>query len=119
MSTKVLICDDDEGILEVATIVLEQAGYQVTSLHSAENIVQIVEQVQPAVVLMDLWMPDVSGETATKRLKASPTTKHIPVIVVSANKDTEIIAQRAGSDGFICKPFDITDLEKAVAKYSK
>lgn len=118
MSKRVLICDDDEGILEVASIVLDQAGYEVTALSTAENIVEEVKKAQPDVVLMDLWMPEVSGETATKQLKKDPSTKHVPVIVVSANKDTEVIAQRAGSDAFICKPFDITELEEAVRKYA-
>ena len=118
MAKKVLICDDDDGIVEVATIVLEDVGYDVVSITSAEKIVELASEKKPDVILMDLWMPEVSGEEATKMLRAEKNTKDIPIIIVSANKDTEQIAIRAGANDFICKPFDIDELEGMVNKHA-
>ena len=118
MSNKrVLVCEDDEGIVEIAQIVLTEAGYEV---HSAMNKVEIwgaIRQWKPDVILLDLWMPEVSGAELTRELKQDPLFQKIPIIIVSANRETEKIARQAGANDFIYKPFDINDLEKRVMLY--
>jgi len=117
MNKKVLICDDDEGILEVAGIVLGEKGYEVEQISESDLVVDRVNEFNPDVVLLDLWMPKVSGEDLTKQLKGNPETAGIPVVIVSASMETQKIAVAAGADGFLCKPFNISDLEDVVDKF--
>lgn len=112
----VLICEDDEGITELTQVILEGKGYKVVALNDSTNIFARIEEAKPDLVLLDLWMPGLSGEEVTRRLKADPLTNHIPAIIISANRDTEQIAARAGADAFLAKPFDIADLEDLVEK---
>lgn len=117
MKKSILVCDDDIGILEVVSIILEQKGYCVTALNDSEDVLKTVEEQAPHLILLDLWMPNISGEELTLKLKKQKATKNIPVVIVSASKDTQKIATSAGANGFIVKPFDINDLESLVEKY--
>lgn len=118
MSDKnVLICEDDEGITDVAQIVLEGMGYQVTVQNDSTNIFNRIAEVKPNLILLDLWMPGLSGEEIARTLKANPSTRDIPIIIMSANKDTAQIATKAGANAFLAKPFDITALENLVEDF--
>lgn len=117
MNKTVLICDDDEGIIDVATIVLQDKGYKVISLLNGEKILEKIKEVKPDIILLDLWMPALPGDLLTKQLKSIESTKNIPIIIVSAGRDTKKVAAEAGADGFLNKPFDITELEQIVEKY--
>jgi len=114
---KVLICEDDEGIVEIAQIVLTEAGYEVHSAMSKVEIWDAIRQWKPDLILLDLWMPEVSGEALTRELKQDPLFHNIPIIIVSANSETEKIAKQAGANDFIYKPFDINVLEEQVTRY--
>lgn len=118
MSKKtVFVCDDDIGIVDVVKIVLEEAGYQVVASSDSESVVQKVKKLMPSLILIDLWMPGIGGEQLIPILKKDTRTSGIPVIVISASKDTKEVAERVGADGFLHKPFDITDLEVIVKKH--
>ncbi len=117
MAKTVLICEDDEGIIDVVTIVLQEKGYNVIPLLSSREVYKMVDEKKPDLILLDLWMPHITGGEIATVLKQKDETKHIPIIIVSANKDTEQIATQSGADSFICKPFDIEELEETVAKY--
>lgn len=116
MKKYILVCDDDAGIVDVASIILEEKGYEVATVSRGEDVIQAIKGRLPDLILLDLWMPGITGDKITRRLKSSHKTKNIPIIIFSANRDTEEIARNAGANGFICKPFDITDLENIIAK---
>lgn len=113
---KILAADDNEDILEVLAMMLESEGYLVTTVLKAEEVLELKEDL-PDLILLDIWMSGVDGRDICKRLKNEPLTRHIPIILVSANKDTEEIALKAGADSFLCKPFEMDDLLKKVARY--
>lgn len=117
MSKNVLICDDDPGILDVVKIVLYEKGYHVVAVKNGEELNRALQESHPDLILLDLWMPGISGEVVTKKLKKDDKTKHIPIIVVSARTDTEETAIKSGADGFLLKPFDIEHLETIVEKH--
>ena len=117
MKKKVLICDDDEGIIDVIRIILEDKGYQVDICNDSRTIYKTIEKIKPNILLLDLWMPGLAGDEITRELKNNNTTKNIPIIIISASKDTEIVAKDSGAEGFICKPFDILEIEDVVKKY--
>ena len=119
MTKNILICDDDEGILDVATIVLHDKGYNVIALNDCKDVAEKISDYSPDLILLDLWMPGVGGEELAKRLKKDDKTKNIPIVVVSARRDTEEAAKKSGADDFLLKPFDIEQLEYVVEKHLK
>jgi len=113
---KILIADDDYAIIDVLTLMLEDIGYKVAA--SAEGLsVQDVNKIKPDLILLDILMSGISGHIICKQLKAEPSTKHIPVIMISANKHAAEIAKEACADDFITKPFEMPYLLQKVAKY--
>lgn len=110
----ILVFDDDKAILEIFTIVLESAGYNVKISATSHDIIEKVSESNPDVVIMDNWIPDIGGVEATKLLKSHPDYKHIPVIYCSANNDVESLANRAGAETYLSKPFDLDELEQKV-----
>lgn len=116
MKKKILILDDDAQILSVCEYILQELGYEVFTDTNCNLIIDKVKNVNPDVILMDNWIPDTGGKQATQLLKANPETNKIPVIYFSANTDIKKLAGEAGADFYLSKPFDITELENAVAK---
>lgn len=114
---KVLVFDDDKDILEICKIILDEAGYEIKTSENARNIEDQVSAFMPNLILMDNWLPDSGGITATRTIKSNAVLKDIPVIYFSANTDIEKLADRAGADSYLAKPFDITDLEDIVKKH--
>jgi len=114
---RVLVADDDPAILEVITFMLDDAGYDSKTTVDGHTE-KIVEEYQPDVILLDIWMSGLDGRTICKSLKKKKSTKNIPIIMISANKDTETIARESGADDFLSKPFEMNDLLSIVAKYA-
>jgi len=109
---KILIADDDPAILDVLALFLEEVGYEVETTDDGATI-QEARKHYPDLMLLDIWMSGWNGRDICVFLKSQESTKHIPIILVSANRDTEKIAREAGADDFLRKPFDLdTVLEK-------
>lgn len=115
MPKRILICDDDSDILSICQFILGEIGLEVHTRTDCNNIISVVNEVRPDVILMDNWIPDTGGIIATRTLKQHPEFKKIPVIYFSANTDIKLLAIEAGADSYLAKPFDISDLEKAIA----
>ena len=113
---KVLAADDDPAILEVLTFMLEDTGYSVKTTVNGQTE-QMVHEFLPNLILLDIWMAGSDGRIICKSLKRQKLTRHIPIIMISANKDTKKLAKEAGADDFIAKPFEMNDLLAKVAKY--
>lgn len=118
MAKLVFICDDDDGILDVASMLLRDKGYHVKTRMTGVGMVEHVKKAKPDLILLDLWLPGIDGEKLTRNLKSDPETNGIPIVIMSAHRDTKIRAQKAGADGYITKPFDISVFEKTIEKYS-
>lgn len=110
MNKKILVVDDDLAILEVIKIILEDKGYNVLTNSNGATVHTSIEEHQPDLILLDIWMSGFDGRDISKKLKSHHKTQHIPVIVISAHNDTEKMAKEAGADDFLAKPFDIEDL---------
>lgn len=117
MNKKVFVFDDNADILELCTIILEDAGYEIKTSSTSNNIIDQVLSYIPDIIFMDNWLPDVGGIDATRELKQHATLKNIPVIYFSANNDVKSLAEQAGADGYLSKPFDIQELENIITKY--
>ena len=117
MTKKIFIFDDNHDILDLCTLILEDAGYEIRTSLTSNEITTQVSDYMPDLIFMDNWLPDVGGIEATRELKAHPNLKHIPVIYFSANNDVSNLAKQAGADSYLPKPFDILALEAIVEKY--
>ena len=113
-----MVADDDPSILDALTIMLEDAGYAVETTVDGLTVRDMNDKL-PDVLLLDIWMSGMDGKAICKHLKSQELTKHIPIIMVSANKDTKQIALDCGADDFLEKPFQMEDLLAIVAKYIK
>ena len=115
---KILVADDDPAIIDVITLMLEPAGYKVYASANGQTV-EDVNRIRPNLILLDILMSGINGIDICKQLKNQQSTKHIPIIIISAIKDAKEIALDACADDFIAKPFEMYDLLQKVAKYTK
>lgn len=115
-SKKIIIADDDPGILDAVGILLEFEGYEVSSTPNGKTLLSMKDGF-PDLVLLDIWMSGVDGRDICRQLKQQPDTCDIPVVLLSASKDIERSAIEAGADDFLAKPFEITDLLEKIERY--
>lgn len=107
---KILIIDDDLGLLEVMESVLTHQGFSVVTSMPQEDIQSLVMLNQPDLVILDYLMNDVNGGELCSRLKKDVVTKHIPVIILSAYDRVIGSLGNYGCDLLIAKPFDFLSL---------
>ena|SRR5690606_23998779 len=117
MPHKILILDDDSDILFFCTYVFENMGFTVVSSNHCNDIISQVESAQPDIILIDNWIPDIGGVKAIQQLKSTSQLNHIPIILFSANSNLLKLAEEAGADGYLKKPFDLEELEALAIKY--
>jgi two-component system phosphate regulon response regulator PhoB len=122
MGKKIMVIEDDTDIRETIVYALEQDGYHVVASEDA-RILKLIHHHKPDLILLDNWLSDwksdANGEQLSKQLKADPLTSHIPVIIVSAVSNIKEISEAGMADGFLRKPFDLTDLTGIVEKFTK
>ncbi|MFD2598762.1 response regulator [Sphingobacterium corticis] len=108
---KIMICDDDAGIVNMLEMLLEFAGdYSVESDTDSLHIHEKLLTEKPDLLLVDLWMPVVSGDQVIKRVRETRELAYLPIIAISASPDGEQIALDAGADLFLAKPFDMDEI---------
>jgi two-component system cell cycle response regulator DivK len=105
----VLIVEDECEAREMMALFLAFCGYTVHVAADGFEAIDIAVRFRPAIILMDLMMPRMDGWEATRRLKADPWTRAIPIIALSANShvDEDYLARDAGCQAFISKPCDL------------
>lgn len=118
MKKRILVCDDDKGILEVMEIMLQTKGWEVKALSDGKGIIKKIQEFKPDLIFLDIWMPGINGKEIVLLLKKDSTTKNIPIIIVSALSDTEAIAKKAGANGHLGKPFEMNELFSIVEQYA-
>jgi DNA-binding NtrC family response regulator len=111
---RIVIFDDDEDILSICSFILEEQGWKVYAFTDCNQITEKISSVHPDVIIMDNWIPDDGGIIATQTLKKNAELKDIPVIYFSANSDIELLANHAGAETYLAKPFDLEELERVI-----
>lgn len=105
-----MVCDDDQGVLDVIEMMLDSSGYTAFTEINSTNLISEIKKNQPDLVLLDLWMPVLSGDQVVRAIRADQNISHLPVIILSASRDGDDIAMEAGADAFLSKPFDMDEL---------
>ena len=109
---KILYVEDNDDNVYMLKNRLSRAGFTVIVATGGAQGVAMATSEQPDLILMDLTLPDIDGKEATRRIKADPATKHIPVVALTANAmsgDREK-ALAAGCDDFDTKPVELQRL---------
>ncbi len=119
-STDILIVDDEVGIRDLLSEILQDEGYTVALAENAETARQLRNQVRPAMVLLDIWMPDCDGITLLKEW-AKAGQLNMPVVMMSghASIDTAVEATKIGALDFLEKPIALQKLLTAVQRALK
>ena len=114
---KILIVDDSPTEVRQLADMLRKHGYEVVSAKTGKNGIAMAATEQPELVLMDVVMPETNGFQATRQITRGETTKHIPVIIVSAkDQDTDRVwAARQGARGYLTKPVKEAELMSAIS----
>jgi len=108
-SKKIMIADDDPGIVDAIEAILEFEGYQVTTTTDGADVLDLKDDL-PDLLLLDIWMSGEDGRDICKKMKQLEATRNIPVIMISASRDIKNSAMAAGADDFVAKPFEINEL---------
>ena len=111
----ILIVDDERPMRELLAEVFEDDGHRALSASNGRHALELLEQEQPDLVLSDAMMPVLSGVNLCRRLKAEPSTASIPVILMSAAGWQ--VADGAGADAYIDKPFELAEIEALVRRW--
>ena len=108
----IYIIEDDDSIREIEELALINAGHKVLGFSCAKDFYDQMNDVIPDLCLVDIMLPDESGNEIVKKLRKNPETKKLPVIIVTA-KTTELDLVRGiedGADDYIKKPFSVMEL---------
>ncbi len=108
----IYIVEDDTNIREIESFALKNSGYNIADFESALEFNKALQNKIPDLILLDIMLPDEDGLMILKRLRSTPETKKIPIIMVTA-KTTEIDKVKgldSGADDYITKPFGIMEL---------
>ena len=116
---RVLIVEDNEKNMKLVRDILQAVGYTPIEASSGEEAIALATDEVPALVLMDIQLPDLDGAAALQRLRADERTARVPVLALTAQAmqgDRERFLA-AGFDGYLSKPIDVDELIETVRRY--
>jgi CheY-like chemotaxis protein len=120
MSGRVLVVDDSEVIRQLIRVNLELEGFQVVTATDGAECLEIVHQVRPDVITLDVVMPRLDGLRTAARLRADPRTSACPIAIVSACTESDLErGQSVGVDAYLAKPFEPMDLVAVVRRLAE
>jgi two-component system, OmpR family, alkaline phosphatase synthesis response regulator PhoP len=113
---RILIADDNPQGVELLEAYLADTGYELATAADGDETLRKVRDLEPDLVLLDVMMPKVSGFEVCKRLKSDPSTRNVAVLMVTALDQPSDIERGvdAGTDDFLTKPINQTDLLRRV-----
>ena len=116
---RILVVEDQEDNRRIARDLLTSADYGVIEAVTGEEGVTLAESQRPDLILMDVQLPGVDGYEATRRIKANPALRHIPIVAVTsyALSGDDRKAMAAGCDAYVAKPYSPRELLVTIRRY--
>ena len=108
----IYVVEDDKNIREIESFALKNSGYTIFDFECAKDFYKKLAERKPDLILLDIMLPDEDGLEIVRRLRSTPETRKIPIILVTA-KDSEIDKVKGldiGADDYMTKPFGIMEL---------
>ncbi len=118
MTQTVLLAEDEPNIVESLTFLLKRAGFEISVASDGRQALDAALQQQPAVLVLDLMLPELDGYEVLRRLRADPKGEKLPVLMLTAKGqriDRET-ALECGADLFMTKPFSNAEITAAVVE---
>ena len=108
----ILVVEDEKNILELIRYNLEQAGYKVLTAARGDLGLEQARKNKPALIVLDLMLPEIDGLEICKILKQNDKTSHIPIIMLTAKSEVSdrIVGLELGADDYVTKPFSPKEL---------
>ena len=119
MPKRILVIEDQEDNRRILRDLLTSASYEMIEAVTGEDGVALAETHRPDLILMDIQLPGLDGYEATRRIKANPELRQIPIIAVTsyALSGDEAKARAAGCDGYVTKPFSPRQLLAKIREF--
>ena len=119
MSTRILVVEDQADNRRILRDLLTSVGYEILEAVTGDEGVTLAATQHPDLILMDIQLPRIDGYEATRRIKADPELRHIPIIAVTsyALSGDDAQAFAAGCDAYVAKPFSTRALLAKVRAY--
>lgn len=117
---KVLVVDDSLAAVRMMQGILEQGGYMSVGLSDPQKLEETISTERPAVILLDVVMPERNGFQICRELKSNNSYEKIPVILVSSRTSTsdKFWGQQQGADAYVAKPFTPEELLDVIRKFA-
>lgn len=114
----VVVIDDDPVVCRLMEVVFELEGYAVRQAHDGPSGIELVREVQPDAVLVDVMMPGMDGLEVLAVLRSDPLTARLPIVLVSAKAQVADLdaGRAAGASDYVTKPFDPLELVERVER---
>jgi two-component system phosphate regulon response regulator PhoB len=112
MGTRVLVVDDERDVCRLLTYSLDQAGFEATSVNTAADALLTAGREPPAVVVLDVGLPDLSGVDVCRKLREDKQLADVGIIMLTAlgSREDRIVGLEAGADDYVVKPFDVQEI---------
>ncbi|WP_411273767.1 two-component system response regulator [Daejeonella sp.] len=117
MDNRILVLDDDPGILQALDLSLTYCGFQVRAILSGDNVFRMIDDFEPNLIIIDYLLRGKTGGEICKELKNDPRKKNIPVIMLSAHLDAAQKYSEFCYDAFMSKPFDLNVLVNEIRTF--
>jgi len=108
----ILVVDDETNIIELAALYLKQEGFRVQSAHDGAKALEMIAQQPPALMVLDLMLPQVDGWEVCRRVRAGSAASDLPIVMLTARDDDvdKIVGLELGADDYLTKPFNPREL---------
>jgi DNA-binding response OmpR family regulator len=118
---RALVVDDTAAVRDLITVNLELEGFEVACARDGQAALEMVRDVAPDVVTLDVVMPKVEGLDLVRRLRADPATSGIPIVVVSGRSSARDLqrGREAGVEAYLTKPFEPSELVEVVRRLAE
>jgi CheY-like chemotaxis protein len=116
---RILLVDDEPDMVEVWKLFLRRAGHEFMQAHDGLQAIEMVQEYIPYLIILDLMMPNASGDTVLGLVRSTPSLTNTRVLVVSAHHEGPRLAEKMKADGFLAKPVHLDQFNKEVERLLK
>ena len=112
IEASIVVVDDEPSIRELLVASLHFAGFEVNTAASGSEAIEVIEKIQPDLIVLDVMLPDIDGFTVTRRIRQEGITT--PVLYLTARDDTQdkVMGLTVGGDDYVTKPFSLEELSR-------